>query len=99
MKNRHDDERVKQIRAIALTAYGRSEDYLRPSQAALQMHVPKLVDEEELTAVIMSLKDIASRCLRMHRRGRFFYHSASTIGGAVPFDGEQMATYLSKNRR
>jgi CheY-like chemotaxis protein/anti-sigma regulatory factor (Ser/Thr protein kinase) len=56
----HTDERVKRIRAIALTAYGRTEDRLRALQAGFQMHVPKPIDEEELTTVIMALVDIAS---------------------------------------
>lgn len=53
----HTDERVKRIRAIALTAYGRTEDRLRAVQAGFQMHVPKPIDEEELTTVIRALLD------------------------------------------
>jgi CheY-like chemotaxis protein len=53
----HEDRRVSRIRAIALTAYGRSEDRLRALQAGFQMHVPKPVDEEELTTVIAALTD------------------------------------------
>jgi CheY-like chemotaxis protein/anti-sigma regulatory factor (Ser/Thr protein kinase) len=53
----HTDERVKRIRAIALTAYGRTEDRLRALQAGFQMHVPKPIDEEELTTVITALID------------------------------------------
>jgi PAS domain S-box-containing protein len=51
----HPDGRVSRIRAIALTAYARSEDRLRALQAGFHMHVPKPVDEEELTIVIASL--------------------------------------------
>jgi CheY-like chemotaxis protein len=51
----HTDERVKRIRAIALTAYGRTEDRLRALHAGFQMHVPKPIDEEELTTVITAL--------------------------------------------
>jgi signal transduction histidine kinase/CheY-like chemotaxis protein len=53
----HTDQRVSRIRAIALTAYGRTEDRLRALQAGFQMHVPKPVDEEELTTVIATLTD------------------------------------------
>jgi CheY-like chemotaxis protein len=53
----HADGRVSRIRAIALTAYARSEDRLRVLQAGFQMHVPKPVDEEELTTVIAALTD------------------------------------------
>jgi PAS domain S-box-containing protein len=53
----HTDERVKRIRAIALTAYGRTEDRLRALQAGFQMHVPKPIDEEELTTVITAVID------------------------------------------
>ncbi|MGE0131683.1 MAG: PAS domain S-box protein [Blastocatellales bacterium] len=53
----HADERVSRIRAVALTAYARTEDRLRALQAGFQMHVPKPVDEEELTIVIAALTD------------------------------------------
>src|SRR5262249_9482109 len=43
------------IPAIALTAYGRSEDRLRALQAGLQMHVAKPVEPAELAVVIASL--------------------------------------------
>jgi signal transduction histidine kinase/ActR/RegA family two-component response regulator len=51
----HPDRRVRRTRAIALTAYARSEDRLRALQAGFQMHVSKPVDEEELTIVIAAL--------------------------------------------
>jgi CheY-like chemotaxis protein len=51
----HPDGRMNRTRAIALTAYARSEDRLRALQAGFQMHVPKPVDEEELTIVIAAL--------------------------------------------
>jgi PAS domain S-box-containing protein len=51
----HTDERVRRIRAIALTAYGRTEDRLRALQAGFQMQVSKPIDEEELTTVIRAL--------------------------------------------
>jgi PAS domain S-box-containing protein len=51
----YPDSRVSRIRAVALTAYARSEDRLRALQSGFHMHVPKPVDEEELTAVIASL--------------------------------------------
>jgi hypothetical protein len=53
----HADRRLNRIRAIALTAYARTEDRLRALQAGFQMHVPKPVDEEELTTVIAALTD------------------------------------------
>jgi len=53
------------IPAIALTAYGRSEDRLRALQAGFQMHVAKPVDPAELAIVIASL---ATR--RARERGR-----------------------------
>jgi len=53
----HSDEHVSRIRAIALTAYARTEDRLRALRAGYQMHVPKPVDEEELTTVIAALTD------------------------------------------
>jgi CheY-like chemotaxis protein len=43
------------IPAIALTAYGRSEDRLRALQAGFQMHVAKPVEPAELAVVIASL--------------------------------------------
>ncbi len=51
----HTDERVSGIRAVALTAYARSEDRLQALRAGFQMHVPKPVDETELTTVIAAL--------------------------------------------
>jgi PAS domain S-box-containing protein len=44
-----------QIPAIALTAYGRSEDRLRALQEGFQMHVAKPVEPAELAVVITSL--------------------------------------------
>jgi CheY-like chemotaxis protein len=44
-----------QIPAIALTAFGRSEDRLRALQAGFQMHVAKPVEPAELAVVIGSL--------------------------------------------
>ncbi len=44
-----------QIPAIALTAYGRSEDRLRALQAGFHMHVAKPVEPTELVVVIASL--------------------------------------------
>jgi CheY-like chemotaxis protein len=53
----HADGRVNRIQAIALTAYARTEDRMRALRAGFQMHVPKPVDEEELTTVIAALTD------------------------------------------
>ena len=49
------------IPAIALTAFGRSEDRLRALQAGFQMHVAKPVEPAELAVVIASFTN---------RRGR-----------------------------
>jgi two-component system CheB/CheR fusion protein len=51
----HADKRVSRIRAVALTAYARSEDRMQALQAGFQMHVSKPVDEAELTTVIAAL--------------------------------------------
>jgi PAS domain S-box-containing protein len=51
----HVDERVNRIRAVALTAYARTEDRMQALRAGFQMHVPKPVDEAELTTVIAAL--------------------------------------------
>ncbi|HKQ92903.1 MAG TPA: PAS domain S-box protein [Blastocatellia bacterium] len=51
----HADERVSRIRAVAITAYARTEDRMQALQAGFQMHVPKPVDEAELTTVIAAL--------------------------------------------
>jgi CheY-like chemotaxis protein len=44
-----------QIPAIALTAYGRSEDRLRALQAGFHMHVAKPVEPAELAVIVASL--------------------------------------------
>jgi PAS domain S-box-containing protein len=49
------DVRVSRIGAVALTAYARSEDRMQALRAGFQMHVPKPVDEAELTTVIAAL--------------------------------------------
>jgi CheY-like chemotaxis protein len=43
------------IPAIALTAYGRTEDRMRALYAGFQMHIAKPVEPDELTVVILSL--------------------------------------------
>jgi CheY-like chemotaxis protein len=48
-------EPVGKIPAIALTAYGRSEDRIRALEAGFQMHVAKPVEPTELMMVIASL--------------------------------------------
>jgi signal transduction histidine kinase/ActR/RegA family two-component response regulator len=49
--------------AVALTAYGRTEDRVRSLDAGYNMHVPKPVDPRELTMIIASL---AARPDRTH---------------------------------
>ena len=56
-----------QIPAIALTAFGRSEDRLRALQAGFQMHVAKPVEPAELAVVIASLT--TRRAWERERRG------------------------------
>jgi CheY-like chemotaxis protein len=51
----HTDKRVSGVRAVALTAYARTEDRMQALRAGFQMHVPKPVDEAELTTVIAAL--------------------------------------------
>jgi CheY-like chemotaxis protein len=51
----HQDKRVSYIKAVALTAYARSEYRLQALRAGFQMYVAKPVDEAELTVVIGSL--------------------------------------------
>jgi CheY-like chemotaxis protein len=46
---------VNQIPAIALTAFGRSQDRIQALEAGFQMHVPKPVEPTELMMVIASL--------------------------------------------
>jgi CheY-like chemotaxis protein len=41
--------------AVALTAYGRTQDRMRSLAAGYSMHVPKPVDPGELTAIIASV--------------------------------------------
>ncbi|MGH9768584.1 MAG: PAS domain S-box protein, partial [Blastocatellia bacterium] len=53
----HPADRVSHIQAVALTAYARTEDRLRALQSGFQMHVPKPVEEEELTTVVAALTD------------------------------------------
>jgi signal transduction histidine kinase len=50
-----DPERGGKIPAIALTAYGRTEDRVATLAAGYSMHVPKPVDPAELTAIIAGL--------------------------------------------
>jgi CheY-like chemotaxis protein len=49
------DKRVSYIKAVALTAYARSEYRLQALRAGFQMYLAKPVDEAELTAVISAL--------------------------------------------
>jgi len=48
-------EPLAQIPAVALTAFGRSEDRINALEAGFQMHVPKPVEPVELMMVIASL--------------------------------------------
>lgn len=46
---------ARQLPAVALTAFARSEDRMRALRAGFQVHVAKPVDPEELVAVVASL--------------------------------------------
>jgi CheY-like chemotaxis protein len=71
----HADERINKLRAIALTAYARTEDRLRALAAGYHMHSAKPVEEQDLTAVIASLLDKTQeeqslRSDRIHQRSK-----------------------------
>jgi CheY-like chemotaxis protein len=51
----HPNAQVRDIRAVALTAYARSEDRLKALTAGFQIHIPKPVEENELITVAASL--------------------------------------------
>ena len=50
-----DDQQVRRIPAVALTAYARTEDRVKALLAGFQTHVPKPVEPAELVTVIASL--------------------------------------------
>ena len=54
-KVRSLDSGLREVPAIALTAYARAEDRMRALAAGFQMHVPKPVESSELVMVIASL--------------------------------------------
>jgi PAS domain S-box-containing protein len=54
-KVRSLDSELREVPAIALTAYARAEDRMRALAAGFQMHVPKPVESSELVMVIASL--------------------------------------------
>ena len=54
-KVRSLDSELRNVPAIALTAYARAEDRMRALAAGFQMHVPKPVEASELVMVIASL--------------------------------------------
>jgi len=54
-KVRSRDSELRDVPAIALTAYARAEDRMRALAAGFQMHVPKPVESSELVMVIASL--------------------------------------------
>ena len=55
------DSRVRNLPAIALTAYARNDDRQRALLAGFQMHVSKPVEPRELIAGIASLLNLASK--------------------------------------
>ena len=52
---RHDNLRLREVPAAALTAYARSEDRMRALQAGFQIHLAKPIDPAELITTIASL--------------------------------------------
>jgi CheY-like chemotaxis protein len=56
-----DVKRLRNIPAIALTAYARAEDRQRALLAGYQMHLSKPVEPRELVAGIASLVNIQQR--------------------------------------
>jgi PAS domain S-box-containing protein len=50
-----ENQNGKQIPAVALTAYARTEDRIRALNAGFQIHVPKPVEPTELTTVVATL--------------------------------------------
>jgi signal transduction histidine kinase/DNA-binding response OmpR family regulator len=51
----HDNPRVREVPAVALTAYARAEDRMRALQAGFQIHLAKPIDPAELVTTIASL--------------------------------------------
>jgi len=52
---RHDNPRIREVPAAALTAYARSEDRMKALQAGFQIHLAKPIDPAELVTTIASL--------------------------------------------
>jgi hypothetical protein len=50
-----DPSRGGKIPAVALTAYGRTQDRMASLTAGYNMHVPKPVDPAEFTTIVASL--------------------------------------------
>jgi CheY-like chemotaxis protein len=59
-----DDDRGGRTPAVALTAYGRTEDRVRTLSSGYSMHIPKPVDPDEFTTVVAGV----ARVLRSPRR-------------------------------
>ena len=51
----HENPKVRQVPAAALTAYARSEDRMKALQAGFQIHLAKPIDPAELVTTIASL--------------------------------------------
>jgi PAS domain S-box-containing protein len=51
----HPDERLRQIPAAALTAYGRPEDRILALQSGFQLHLSKPIEPAELMAAVAAL--------------------------------------------
>ena len=47
-----DDDKGGRTPAVALTAYGRTEDRVRTLSAGYSMHIPKPIDPEEFTTIV-----------------------------------------------
>jgi CheY-like chemotaxis protein len=65
-----DQPEVREIPAIAVTAYARSEDRAKALRSGFQMHVPKPVDPEQLMATIAAMVNRPSGSrTRVHQPG------------------------------
>ena len=52
---RHENPKIRQIPAAALTAYARSEDRMKALKSGFQIHLAKPIDPAELVTTIAAL--------------------------------------------
>jgi CheY-like chemotaxis protein len=53
-----DESRGGRTPAVAITAYGRTEDRVRTLSSGYSMHLPKPVDPDEFTTIIASVAGV-----------------------------------------